>query len=419
MSQLVGCPLNGEWTFTVVDQFGVDDGFLCSWELNFNPALYPELTSYTPVLGWSTADSVHWSGPGYTADPINPLEGYAYPTTPGVYDYVFSVIDNFGCTYDTTITITVNPSPQGPILITGDPLICEDGVAFLDAPAGYDTYLWTPGGFTGSNVNVQAGTYVVIVGYGMCFLPSEPFTVTEAPNPIPIITGPNFSCGGTPVVLSTTEQFETYAWSNGAQTPSTSVTSGSYTVTVTNAEGCSGTSDPYGVVVASTPVAAFGTVPNSPQPMGSTILFEDASTVNGGTISQWDWSFGLPGASSSLQSPTWTYPDPGDYTVTLTVTTADGCSDSFSMVYTIFPPEITIPNVISPNGDNANDAFEITNIIYWTNELKIYSRWGNVVYETRNYKNTWKGDGVPDGTYYYVLTLGDGREWAGHLTVLR
>ncbi|MEO8591264.1 MAG: PKD domain-containing protein [Flavobacteriales bacterium] len=419
MSQLVGCPLNGEWTFTVVDQFAIDDGFLCSWELNFDPSLYPELTAYTPVLGWSTPDSVHWSGNGYTPDPINPLEGYAYPTTPGVYDYVLAVTDNFGCTYDTTITVTVNPSPQGPINITGDSLICSDGVAFLDAPQGFDSYLWSPGGFTGTNVNVQAGTYVVIVAYGTCSLPSEPFTVNEAPNPVPIITGPNFSCGGTPVVLSTTEQFATYLWSNGAQSQSTSVTSGSYTVTVTSAEGCSGSSDPYGVVVASDPVAAFSTVPNSPQPMGSTIEFLDGSSVNGGTISTWDWTFNPAGQGSSDQSPTWTYPEPGDYLVTLVVTTSDGCMDTTSMLYTIFPPEITIPNVISPNGDNANDIFEITNIIYWTNELKIYSRWGNVVYETRNYKNTWKGDDVPDGTYYYVLTLGDGREWAGHLTVLR
>ena len=418
MSQLVGCPLNGVWTFTVVDQFGIDDGFLCSWALNFNPDLFPELTSYTPVLG-ATPDSVNWSGNAFTVDVTNPLEGYASPASPGVYDYVLTVTDNFGCTYDTTITVTVTPSPQGPILITGDDLICADGIAYLNAPLGFDTYLWNPNGAVGPNVNVGAGTYVVTVAYGVCALSSPPFTVTEAPNPVPIITGPNFSCGGTPVVLSTTEQFATYAWSNGGQSQSTSVTSGSYFVTVTNAEGCSGTSDPYGVVVASDPTAAFGTVPNSPQPMGSTIQFIDGSSVSGGTITEWDWTFNPAGNSSTDQSPSWTYPTPGDYLVTLVVTTNDGCMDTVTTLYTIFPPEITIPNVISPNGDNANDIFEITNIIYWTNELKIYSRWGNVVYETRNYKNTWKGDDVPDGTYYYILTLGDGREWAGHLTVLR
>jgi len=419
MDQLVGCPLNGIWTFTVVDQFGADDGFLCSWELNFNPALFPELTSYTPVLGWSTADSVNWSGNGFTPDPINFLEGYAFPTDPGVFDYVLEVTDNFGCTYDTTITITVNPSPQGPILIAGDNVVCADGLAFLNAPAGFDSYLWTPNGAVGANVNVGAGTYVVTVAYGTCPLDSEPFTVIEAPNPVPVITGPNFSCGGIPVTLTTTEQFSSYVWSNGAQTQGTTVTSGSYTVTVTSTEGCSATSDPYGVVVASDPDAAFSTVPNSPQPMGSTILFLDGSTVNGGTISEWDWTFDPAGNGSADQSPSFTYPTPGDYTVTLIVTTSDGCADTTTQLYTIFPPEITIPNVISPNGDEANEVFEITNIIYWTNELKIYSRWGNVVYETRNYKNTWKGDGVPDGTYYYILTLGDGREWAGHLTVLR
>lgn len=418
MSSLVGCGLNGTWSFTVVDLWGSDNGFLCNWEIDFDPSLFPSLTEYVPVLGTS-ADSAYWSGPNLTPDPGSAYAASIVGVTPGTFDYTFTITDDFGCTYDTTITVTVTPSPQGPILITGDPVICEDGVAFLDAPAGFDTYSWSPGGFTGSNVNVGAGTYVVTVAYGNCPLQSEPFTVTEVPAPVPIITGPQFSCGGTPVVLTTTEPFASYLWSNGAQTQSTSVTSGSYTVTVTTDLGCSATSDPFAVVVASDPVAAFSTVPNSPQPMGSTVLFEDNSTVAGGTITGWDWTFNAAGDGSADQNPSWTYPSPADYIVTLIVTTNDGCTDTTSMLYTIFPPEITIPNVISPNGDDANDIFEITNIIYWTNELKIYSRWGNVVYETRNYKNTWKGDGVPDGTYYYLLTLGDGREWAGHLTVLR
>ena len=105
--------------------------------------------------------------------------------------------------------------------------------------------------------------------------------------------------------------------------------------------------------------------------------------------------------------------------VTLIVTTADGCVDTVTTVLGFFPPEIEIPNVITPNGDGYNEAFDITNIEYWTNELRIYSRWGNMVYEARNYKNQWKADELSDGTYFYELQLGDGRNYSGHITVLR
>ena len=89
------------------------------------------------------------------------------------------------------------------------------------------------------------------------------------------------------------------------------------------------------------------------------------------------------------------------------------------MMYEVLGGPIVIPNVFSPNGDGTNEFFEISNVQYYPNELTIYSRWGNKVYETLNYKNTWRGEGVPDGTYYYVLSLSYDREYSGHLTILR
>lgn len=418
MSQLVGCPLNGTWTLTVNDLFGADDGFLCSWEINFDPSLYPDLTEFTPVLGVASLDSSLWTGTNVATDPQTPLVAVATMDQPGVFTYTFSVTDNFGCTYDTTMTVTVNPSPQAPIIITGDALICEDGIAFLDAPLGFDTYLWTPGGFTGSNINVGAGEYVVTVAFGECPLTSDPFTVSVVPNPTPVITGPQFSCGGVPVTLATEEPYATYLWSTQSTDPSIQVGTGSYFVSVTNAEGCSGQSDPYPVLVASDPVASFTNTPVSPQPLNTTVFFEDASTISGSTIASWEWIFDELGTSND-STPTWLFEGPGFYDITLIVTTADGCVDSVRTVYNIFPPDIAIPNVISPNGDNQNDFFVIDNIEYWSNELVIFGRWGNKVYEVKNYVSQWKADGLPDGTYYYVLKLSDKKEYSGHITVLR
>ncbi len=75
--------------------------------------------------------------------------------------------------------------------------------------------------------------------------------------------------------------------------------------------------------------------------------------------------------------------------------------------------EVTIPNGFSPNGDGVNDFFEIVGVENYPNtELVVFNRWGNKVYEASNYQNKWDGNNkngnrIPDGTYYYIITLDD------------
>jgi subtilisin-like proprotein convertase family protein len=123
---LLGCPLNGDWTFQSTDLFLIDNGFICSWEINFNPAIIPDVTQFTPDFGLTDPDSAWWSGPALTLDPNNPLIAQATPSSAGAFNYTFTVIDNFGCTYDTTIVVTVAPLMEidaGP-----DIILCNDSV---------------------------------------------------------------------------------------------------------------------------------------------------------------------------------------------------------------------------------------------------------------------------------------------------
>ena len=81
---------------------------------------------------------------------------------------------------------------------------------------------------------------------------------------------------------------------------------------------------------------------------------------------------------------------------------------------------LTIFNEFSPNGDGINETFFIGCIENFPNNtLEIYNRWGNIVYRTNNYQNDWEGESngravlsvdkqLPEGTYYYILDLGDG-----------
>ncbi len=69
-------------------------------------------------------------------------------------------------------------------------------------------------------------------------------------------------------------------------------------------------------------------------------------------------------------------------------------------------PDIRIPNVISPNGDNINDYLVIENIhLTEKNQLVIYNRNGRVIYEKRAYDNSWNAENLPEGIYLYWFSF--------------
>ena len=105
----------------------------------------------------------------------------------------------------------------------------------------------------------------------------------------------------------------------------------------------------------------------------------------------------------------------------------NGC-DTASVCVFINCTDIVIFNAVSPNGDRENDVFYIASIEDYPNSvLKIYNRWGNMVYEKVGYENDWSGTfngnrDLPDGTYYYVLELNDPddqRVFQGYLEIFR
>lgn len=68
--------------------------------------------------------------------------------------------------------------------------------------------------------------------------------------------------------------------------------------------------------------------------------------------------------------------------------------------------ELSIPNIITPNGDGLNDYFEIVGYEAFERvEITIFTRWGNEVYRNYNYDNRWNGNGLSDDIYYYVINL--------------
>ena len=96
------------------------------------------------------------------------------------------------------------------------------------------------------------------------------------------------------------------------------------------------------------------------------------------------------------------------------------CGDSDTHTVEIEPCSVELVNIFTPNNDGFNDLLVFTNIeLYPGNTLSVFDRWGKVVYETDNYQNNWRGDGVAEGTLYFVLHLPEGVEHSGYLMLKR
>lgn len=117
--------------------------------------------------------------------------------------------------------------------------------------------------------------------------------------------------------------------------------------------------------------------------------------------------------------------DPGNVKNTATVTSAetDPVPDNNSSEDNKQLIGIIIPNVFTPNDDGKNDFFVVPGIDKYENEVTIINRWGGTVYYSKAYKNDWKGEGLNEGTYYYVIKVKPaGGKWEvhnGYVTLLR
>lgn len=141
------------------------------------------------------------------------------------------------------------------------------------------------------------------------------------------------------------------------------------------------------------------------------VVFENKSGSNN---SPYVWYFG-DGDSSNKFSPAHQYAQTGFYKVTLLYNPGSFCADTLEQTFFIdgdSVQEVKIPNVFTPNNDGINDCFQVTGINARCDEyyIKIFNRWGNVVYENTDGSHCWNGKSqagvdIPDGVYYYIMNI--------------
>ncbi|MDX9759101.1 MAG: LamG-like jellyroll fold domain-containing protein [Bacteroidota bacterium] len=198
--------------------------------------------------------------------------------------------DNGFCLGVDSMVVDVGDSVT-PVIAGGPFRFCPGGYALLRADNGYVSYEWqTPdGNVSGQQINAQrAGLYRVHVRTAEgCSGTSDPVLVEELPAPRPRITGPDAFCPGDSVTLTVTPGYVTYVWNDGWQGPARTLrTAVTVTVTVTDSNGCTGTSDPFtihehprpeppvisrsGMELVATPAAAYQWIRNDTVLAGET-----------------------------------------------------------------------------------------------------------------------------------------------------
>lgn len=200
-----------------------------------------------------------------------------------------------------------------------------------------------------------------------------------------------------------------YSWNTGQTSPSIVVSpTVQTTYIVTSSNGFCSSYDT--TIICINPEATL-TVSNDTVISGITSYegVEVNLLATGDAPFQWSPSGGL--SCTNCANPTANVLYTTTYTVT--ATNAFGCETSKMVtIYTEF--ELTIPNIITPNGDGINDKFNVFGLPPHS-AITIFNRWGNLLFETVDYKNDWST--VSDGVYYYVISTLNGEKYSGFFHV--
>ncbi|MFT7102613.1 MAG: gliding motility-associated-like protein, partial [Bacteroidia bacterium] len=142
-----------------------------------------------------------------------------------------------------------------------------------------------------------------------------------------------------------------------------------------------------------------------------------------------DWQYELgDGSESILQNPSHEYPDTGHYDIWQYVTTQYGCKDTANFQVKIDPEfRFYIPSAFTPDEDDKNEQFSGAGMGIVDYRMRIYNRWGEMIFESNEYDYHWdgthRGKQVQKGVYIYRFdlldVLGEPHIYRGSVTLFR
>ena len=411
--------------------------------------------------------SVNWDGPAM----VSPPNGLTVSVTePGTY--TLTVVGDNGCTATADTTVSLDPS-EVPVseLTPSDPgleLGCDDAItlAFAGNPDTAYTYEYLT--IDGSGMAVPAmdslsaevttpGDYALIVTNTLngCSDTSEVLTITMIDLADASAQIDSAGCGDLAIVSGNLPEGATGQWSGPAGVLFESPTEAATVVTglfggdnnivwTLSYDGCPDyAADSVMITPELAPVAILDTLTIAEGQVANTINVVTNDQFNG--VTDYNITFGTNTILGTLLDE-----GEGDITYTLIASQLIPGADEFTYeICNTLCPElcdeglvlvnilrdttggIDTPSGITPNDDGMNDAFVIDELFinpekYKDNEMIIFNRWGDIIFEAQPYNNDWRGtnmegEDLPSGTYYYILRLniGDGEIIKGDVTIIR
>lgn len=140
------------------------------------------------------------------------------------------------------------------------------------------------------------------------------------------------------------------------------------------------------------------------------VFISDQSSGGFGEIVDWEWSTPSEQFNNDGGSFEYLFNESGEVVVNLIVTDSAGCQDTYQVTVTV-TDILTIPNVLTPNGDDSNDVLRLIDNVYKSYTVTILNRWGNVVQESFVEDDNYMWDGLnrdkqlcTEGVYFYKIS---------------
>lgn len=399
----------------IVDINGCLDTTYHTITVNELPSVF--ITGLNTICEGESTTLTATGGTSYIWDDNSTLDSVLV-TPSSTTNYTVTATNEHSCSADASYSVNVNPLPI--VTISGLDSVCEGTSTTLTA-SGATNYEWnTNETSTTITVNPNGTTTYSVIGYdGNNCSNSANFTVGIMSQPSVTITGDEVICDGG-IASLTAAGANTYEWNTTETTASISVIptdTANYQV-IGFINGCSDTAQ-FTVNVADNPIIVVS-------PEDTLIYLGQTVTIN--TVSEtpvfWTPSEGLScdDCNSPVASPTET-------TLYCAQSIKNGCTSSACVTIEVenICGEVFVPDAFSPNGDGNNDCLKVYSNCLKELQFRVYSRWGELLYENTEIDACWNGThngkSLNTGVYAYTVSaiLKDGEvvDIKGNVTLFK
>ncbi|MDC0201852.1 gliding motility-associated C-terminal domain-containing protein, partial [Flavobacteriales bacterium] len=366
--------------------------------------------------------------------------------------YSLQITDSLGCMEDLSLNLN-EPSTyvSVDVIATSDyngyNVSCfgvNDGSVFAESINGVPpyTYLWNTNDVKDSLTGLYSGYYEVFVYDKNLCLAIDSVTLNE-PSELffDLFYYPDTcdkSVGKAGFIVNGGVPNYSALWSDSSTTNIVDhFAEGTYSLEVSDANFCN-KSESFNIDNLESPIAEFEVYPYHKRLLdqkNEPFYFVDLTNTFWSSVEFWTWSFG-DGFFDYDSLVSHTYNDPGTYTVNLEIITFANCIDTISKDVLVDEYSFFIPNTFIPtSSESENRIFKGYGIGVEKYELKIFSRWGELIFETNDLEVGWDGthqseldvsgnnDLCPVGVYTYTVFIeniyGEVFEYQGQVKLIR